>query len=90
MPMHSSKLSFRGLDLQVDYCYSPGRPGCHTLPNGDPGYPEELPEVEISAVRLWNSPHDLSEVLCEKFMRELGEKLLELEASSAYVAAGDL
>ena len=28
--------------------YSPGRPGVHTLRNGDPGYPDEPPELEVT------------------------------------------
>jgi hypothetical protein len=35
----------------VDYDYSPGRPGVHTLRNGDPGYPDDPPELWINVVR---------------------------------------
>ena len=38
--------------LSVDFTYSPGQPGCNYLPNGDPGYPDEPPEQEITAVRI--------------------------------------
>jgi hypothetical protein len=31
----------------VEYEYTPGRPGVHTLRNGDPGYPDEPAEVVI-------------------------------------------
>jgi hypothetical protein len=39
----------------VDYDYSPGRPGVHTLRNGDPGYPDDPPELSINAIRcgIW-------------------------------------
>ena len=40
-------------DVQVDYTYSPGRPGKMYMPNGDPGYPDEPAEVEILNVWLY-------------------------------------
>jgi len=33
---------------EVDYTITPGCKGCRTLPNGDPGYPDDPPEVEFS------------------------------------------
>lgn len=42
-----------GLTFQAEVSYTPGRPGVHTLPNGDPGYPDEPPEMTIN--RLWES-----------------------------------
>ena len=79
MSMRSSNVQLLGLDLQVEYSYSPATPGVHTHPNGDPGYPDSPAEVCIDSVRLWDSTHDLSEVLCEKFLQELEDKLIELE-----------
>ncbi len=40
-------------EVQVDYTYSPGRPGKMYMPNGDPGYPDEPAEVEILNVWLY-------------------------------------
>jgi hypothetical protein len=37
------------LELEVEYSYSPGTPDVHYLPNGDPGYPGDPPEVEWTA-----------------------------------------
>lgn len=31
----------------IEYIILKGSPGCHTLPNGDPGYPPEGDEVEF-------------------------------------------
>jgi hypothetical protein len=31
--------------------YSPGRPGCHTQRNGDPGWPADPPEIEVDCVK---------------------------------------
>lgn len=36
--------------LRVIADYSPGRPGVHTLPNGDPGYPDDPDEFWIETV----------------------------------------
>jgi hypothetical protein len=35
------------LALNVEWDYYPGSPDVHTLPNGDPGYPGDLPELNI-------------------------------------------
>lgn len=40
------------LRLRVDYTYYPGSPGCHTLPNGDPGYPPEPSEIDLQSVEI--------------------------------------
>ena len=36
----------------VEFDYSPGRPGCHTQRNGDPGWPDEPEEFNITDMRL--------------------------------------
>ena len=38
--------------VDIDYTVIPGSPGCHTLPNGDPGYPEDPATVELTAYRV--------------------------------------
>jgi len=43
---------YRGLALTVTGNYSKGRPMCMYLRNGDPGYPEDPPEFEISKIEL--------------------------------------
>lgn len=32
------------------YKYSPGRKGRQYMPNGDPGYPDEPPEIEVTCI----------------------------------------
>lgn len=34
----------------VTYSYSPGRPAVMYLRNGDPGYPEDPPEIEVDKI----------------------------------------
>ncbi len=38
--------------LYVEFDYSPGRPGKMYLRNGDPGYPDEPAEVEVTEIRF--------------------------------------
>ena len=38
------------IDVVVGYDFSPGRPGRHTMPNGDPGYPDDPAELDIYSV----------------------------------------
>lgn len=40
-------------EVEVQYTYSPGRPGEMYLRNGDPGYPPDPAEAEIIAVYLF-------------------------------------
>ena len=35
-------------EYTAHFDYSPGRPGVHTLRNGDPGYPDDPPELELT------------------------------------------
>ena len=39
--------------LVICFDYSPGRPGCNYLRNGDPGYPDEPEEIEPTDVQVW-------------------------------------
>jgi hypothetical protein len=36
--------------VTVEYDYTEGRPAVYTLKNGDPGYPEEPEELEITGI----------------------------------------
>jgi hypothetical protein len=40
-------------ELRVEFDYDPGESGVHTLPNGDPGYPDVPPSLEITDVQIW-------------------------------------
>ena len=39
--------------LVICFDYDKGDPGCHTQRNGDPGWPEVDPSVEITDVQVW-------------------------------------
>lgn len=42
-----------GHQLRCEYDYTPGRPGVHTMPNGDPGYPDDPEEFVVSRISIF-------------------------------------
>lgn len=69
------------LDVQVEFDYHPGSPGCMYLRNGDPGYPPEPAEIDIvrlcdletSAVLEWSQVCTLSQEYIIQACHEWGE-----------------
>lgn len=63
---------------------SKGHKAVHTLPNGDPGYPEEPPEMDVDADALYVTPTGYVEhiEMSDLEMIEAEEKLWE-EASES-------
>ena len=49
--------------------YEPGSPGRHTMANGDPGYPDEPPQMEVCEV--WFRGADIGHVLLESVAQQL-------------------
>jgi len=47
------EIEIGGQQLRCEYDCSPGRPGVHTLRNGDPGYPDEPAEFTVTRTRLF-------------------------------------
>jgi hypothetical protein len=41
--------------LEISFDYSPGSPGVHTLSNGDPGFPDDPEEFDITEVSFVKS-----------------------------------
>jgi hypothetical protein len=73
---------------KVWFDYSPGRPGVHTLRNGDPGYPDEPPELVINEIErnnvclpIINEDGDciVTEDQYEYIERKVGEWIIEQE-----------
>lgn len=50
--MRTLNIEMGELTLEVEATYRPGTPDVHTLPNGDPGYPGDPPELDIDSVTL--------------------------------------
>lgn len=69
------------LDVLVEYEYDAGERGCHTLPNGDPGWPEIPPTVMLVSLFLngkWIAPADiLSQDRIEKIEQEIMEQIAD-------------
>lgn len=88
-----------GLELKVEITgtYSPGRPGVHTLRNGDPGYPADPAEFNVEKVELLgvNDGRDGEDVLIpetgefyEEFMEEI-DRAVEEEIQRENEAAAE-
>ena len=67
---------------EVEYTFTKGIPGRHTLANGDPGYPEEPPEVEISSVKVDENDTELIDYINGELLSELRESIIEDETDS--------
>lgn len=65
--------------LIVDYGYYAGCPAKLYLRNGDPGYPAEPPEVEITKVLVKPNGDDISELLSADAIDKMCEAISERE-----------
>jgi hypothetical protein len=68
----SHTITFKGVDMDVNFNFHPGDPGVHTYSNGDPGYPPTDPEIEINSVFL--GPYDITD-LVEIYLDDITEIL---------------
>ena len=41
------------LELEIEFDYSPGSPAVMHLSNGDPGYPAEAEELQVTRAFVW-------------------------------------
>ena len=58
-----AKMILGDATVMVEYEYSPGRPGVHTLRNGDPGYPDEPAELALLNVLINGCMCDVQDVI---------------------------
>jgi hypothetical protein len=69
------------LRVEVDADYTPGYPAVMTLPNGDPGYPGEQDELEITEVRVLTDRDepaaDILTSLSPEQVTQLEEQIME-------------
>ena len=75
------------LGLDVEYVFYPGRPGVHTMPNGDPGYPDEPAEIEFTKITDAETGEDLLELYTSNDFNPqdaLYEAVWEVEQSKNY------
>lgn len=71
--------TFVELEVEVEVHFAPGIPETRYLRNGDPGYPAEPPEYEISSVKLVNGDEEIKHLLSEK---EINQLLIEAEETN--------
>ncbi len=65
--------------------YSPGRPGRNYMPNGDPGYPDDPPELCVYELERDGSKigeEKLSPDQMESIERQVGDWIIEQEESA--------
>ena len=83
MSQHSTIIFYEDLAFEVDFDYSPGDPGRMYMANGDPGYPPEPEEWDVTEVRLVNSeekkiePIDVTSVMTQTMMDFFNEQVKE-------------
>jgi hypothetical protein len=76
-----TKTTYIELRVEVDADYTPGYPAVMTLPNGDPGYPAEPEELEITGVRVLTErdepADDILASLSPEQVAQLEEQVME-------------
>jgi hypothetical protein len=72
-------------EAEVSFTYSPGTPDVWYMPNGDPGYPGEPPEVDIDTVVNLQSRACINKILTNKQWGDIEDYLNEnYEPSNQY------
>ncbi len=65
---------------RVRFAYTPGRPGCMYLRNGDPGYPDEPAELwieEICICGVWIDAAEFGQAVHDELFLPAEDELLE-------------
>lgn len=64
-------VTYKGIEVEVDYDFTPGRPGVWTLPNGDPGYPDDPDELDVEAIKIGGV--DIYDILSQESINLIDE-----------------
>lgn len=72
--MITKEVNIHGIPHEVTYTITEGRKGVWTLPNGDPGYPDDPDEIEIHKVITWGE--DVEEVDVTEQMWEVAYEII--------------
>lgn len=73
----SGYVTYKDIELEIDYYATPYVPEVRYLPNGDPGYPAEGGDFDVEAVRLLGSKVDIFELLSPETIHEIGSAFIE-------------
>lgn len=79
----TGSVTYKDIELEIDYDTTPFVPEVRYLPNGDPGYPAEGGDFDVEAVRLVGSDVDIFELLSDKTIDEIAEKYCEQHANDS-------
>ena len=83
MSQHSAIIYYEDLAFEVDFDYSPGDPGRMYMANGDPGYPPEPEEWDVTRVMMIYpdesaiKPVDVTSVMTQTMMDFFNEQVKE-------------
>lgn len=81
----------KNIEVFIPYCDAPfyvnynfyhGCRGVHTLRNGDPGYPDEEPDVDLTCVAAREDGEDLMEALSESAIDNIVTAVIEYESDA--------
>ena len=67
----STEITYKGVVFEVEYDYTPVRFGVWTLPNLDPGYPDDPAEMDIEAIKLCEI--DIYDLLSQETIDKINE-----------------
>lgn len=73
----SGYVTYKNIELEIDYYSTPYVPEVRYLPNGDPGHPAEGGDFDVEAVRLLGSKVDIFELLSPETIHEIGSAFIE-------------
>jgi hypothetical protein len=77
MSSSSGPVTYRGIDLEIDYYSTPYMPAVYYLANGDPGYPAEGGDFDVEDVRLAGSDVSIIELLSDETIDRIAEAYCE-------------
>lgn len=73
----SGYVTYKGIELEIDYYSTPYVPERLYLSNGDPGYPAEGGDFDVEGVRLLGSDVELIELFTDEQLSEIGNAFIE-------------
>ena len=76
MKSSSSNITYKGVDMYVEFDYSEYRPAVYYLSNGDPGYPAEGGEFEITSVQVGKEGIQIGELLSDDDYAEIEQIII--------------
>lgn len=72
--MTTKEIDINGIPHEVTYTIHEGEKGVWTLPNGDPGYPDDPTEIEVHEVVTWTE--DGEEIDVTEQMRDAAYEVI--------------